>query len=236
MTWRATLIVGLVWFVAACGQTPTSPAARSGAGAVVAENAERAGVSSSTRKPGTTSTFSFQFIDGLHTQHPNDISGEPIASEVVGGPIQLTGTVSGTAGSRVFTLAGGPLTLTVQNVRRDHAGPGCGTAVEDLLRNTKQLVGSPLNGTAAKLVIQEADGTLELTVDGIAGADEQTWRVVLFSTSGSRAQITEAGGIVTVIQNYGEVSFRVPAPRGPKNVESYGACKLYFGLTLSPTS
>jgi hypothetical protein len=233
MVRKTTLVTGLVWLVAACGQMPTAPDLR--VGATLADEAGSGG-SATTRggKPTSPSTFTFQFISGLNSLHPNDISGEPVVSEVSGGPMQLTGTVSGAPGSRVFTLAGGPLTLTIQNVRRDHAGDGCGTAVEDLLRNTKHLVGYPLNGAATKLQVDEANDTVNLEVDGIAGADGQTWNVFLFSTSGSHAQITDVGGVIRVIQNYGEVSFRVPAPRGNKNLEAYGACKLYFGLDLTP--
>jgi hypothetical protein len=233
---QTTLAVGLVLLVAACGQMPTSPDTGAGMGAALAQDVGSGGSATTRgRNPASPATFNFRFINGLNSQHPNDISGEPVASEVSGGPIQLTGTVSGAPGSRVFTLAGGPLTLTIQNVRRDHAGAGCGAAVEELLRGSKQLVGVPLTGTAAKVVVNEADGTANLEVNGVAGADGQTWNVFLFSTSGSHAQITDSGGVITVVQNYGEVGFRVPAPRGNKNLEAYGACKLYFGFDLTPT-
>jgi hypothetical protein len=232
MKLRATLLVALVLNGWGCGQSPTVPMAVSGPENVF-DGDGSGGTAAAKRKPGSSNTFNLQFFNAVHNRHPNDPALEPLeGSDVSSDVAQLTGSVSGIAGGRVFTLAGGPFTLTIENVRKGHgAGDFCGDDTIQPLLAEKQLVGTPLTGTTTNLRIDENDGAINLVVDGITHTDGQTWRVVLFSTSGSRARITEDAGILSVVQDYGEVGFRVPG-RGNKNVESYG-CKLYFAFSLA---
>jgi hypothetical protein len=238
MTWRfalATTAVALA--LAACSQSPTSPATLSGPGSSVGSGGGGVVGLAGRGNPQPPVGFNFAFFDHAPaTPHPNDNQAEPVGSDLIGGSAQLAGTIKGSVGSRTFALAGGAIDLVITNVRQGHGqADNCGPGIQALLE-TKGLVGSPLYGTSTNLEIDESGSGFSLTIDGIAGNDGQAWRVVLFSTSGSHAQLSEdSSGAITVIQDYGEVGFRVPAQRGNKWGESYG-CKLYFAFTLVPAA